>query len=194
MLKKHHCCVMWSGKVIVLVFDFLSSQNETKVKTKTYRKITGFFPLSSADLTINKWRLWFTSHGHCPHAYIKPSSSRRCCLGSISLKNSNIKPDEMIHVSRTPEFSNCGTLNCTSPDQSIASVTGGRSRQRSHSYYSPEECKNYGAQVQTVKTNLRPRSRYVHTVNCEFMTSDLCFSSPSHFVHAYPHVWCVIVE
>ncbi|TWW59694.1 TBC1 domain family member 24-like [Takifugu flavidus] len=75
------------------------------------------------------------------------------------LKNSDTNSDEMIHVPRTPEFSNCGTMNCTSPDQSIAAITGGRSRQRSHSYYSPEDCKNYSEQVQMVGTSPRPRSR-----------------------------------
>lgn len=43
-------------------------------------------------------------------------------------------------------------------------MAGGRGRQRSHSYYSPEDCKNYGVQTQTVKINLRPRSRYVFTI------------------------------
>lgn len=77
---------------------------------------------------------------------------------------SQTNSDEMIHVPRTPEFSNCGTMNCNSSDQSIASVTGGRSRPRSHSYYSREDCKNYSVQVQTVETSPRPRSRYVHTI------------------------------
>lgn len=71
----------------------------------------------------------------------------------------------MIDVSRTPEFSNCGNMNsismCTSTDQELGSIAGGRSRQRSHSYYSPEDCKNYGVQLQTEETCLRPRSRYV---------------------------------
>lgn len=73
----------------------------------------------------------------------------------------------MIHVSRTPEFSNCGNMNsvCTSSDQDMGSMAGGRNRQRSHSYYSPEDCKNYGVQMQTEETNLRPRSRYVFTIN-----------------------------
>lgn len=82
----------------------------------------------------------------------------------------------MIHISRTPEYSNCGSTNCTSPDGGIASITGGRSRQRSHSYYSPEDCKNYGAQVQTTETNLRPRSRYVHTINFDCTFSAYLFS------------------
>lgn len=75
----------------------------------------------------------------------------------------------MIHVSRTPEFSNCGNMNsipmCTSFDQDLGSTAGSRSRQRSHSYYSPEDSKNYGVQTQTEDTNLRPRSRYVFTFN-----------------------------
>lgn len=75
----------------------------------------------------------------------------------------------MIHVLRTPEFSNCGNMNlvsvCTSSDQDMASMAGGRGRQRSHSYYSPEDCKTYGAQTQTEETYLRPRSRYVFIIN-----------------------------
>lgn len=75
----------------------------------------------------------------------------------------------MIHVSRTLEFSNCGNMNsilmCTSSDQDLDSTAGSRNRQRSHSYYSPEDSKNYGVQTQTEDSNLRPRSRYVFTLN-----------------------------
>lgn len=52
---------------------------------------------------------------------------------------------------------------CTSSD----SMAGGR--QRSHSYYSPEDCKNYGVQTQTEETHLRPRSRSFYS----FETSEL---------------------
>ncbi|XP_037618129.1 TBC1 domain family member 24-like isoform X2 [Sebastes umbrosus] len=79
----------------------------------------------------------------------------------------------MIDVSRTPEFSNCGNMNsismCTSSDQDLDSMAEGRSRQRSHSYYSAEDSKNYGVQIQTEETFLRPRSRSFY--NCE--TSEL---------------------
>lgn len=79
----------------------------------------------------------------------------------------------MIHVSRTPEFSNYGNMNsvsmCTSSDQNLGSMAGGISRQRSHSYYSPEDCKNYGVQTQTEETHLRPRSRSFYS----FETSEL---------------------
>lgn len=71
----------------------------------------------------------------------------------------------MIVVSRTPEFSNCVNMNSilahTSSDQDLGSIAGDRSRQRSHSYYSPEDVKHYGLQTETKDTNLRPRSRYV---------------------------------
>lgn len=71
----------------------------------------------------------------------------------------------MIHVSRTPEFSNCGNMNSISmqmsSDQDLSCMAGGRSRQRSHSYYNAEDQKNYGLQTQTEETHLRPRSRYV---------------------------------
>lgn len=74
----------------------------------------------------------------------------------------------MIHVSRTPEFSNCGNTNSipvhTSSDQDLDCIVGGRSRQRSHSYYSAEDSKNYGVETQTDQIFLRPRSRYVFTL------------------------------
>ncbi|XP_054636448.1 TBC1 domain family member 24-like [Dunckerocampus dactyliophorus] len=69
----------------------------------------------------------------------------------------------MIHVARSPEFSNCGSINSISlhgsTDQDLSTMTGGRSRQRSHSYYSPEDWKNYCVQTQTDNIFLRPRSR-----------------------------------
>lgn len=98
----------------------------------------------------------------------------------------------MIHVSRTPEFSNCGNMNsvCTSSDHDMGSMAGGRSRQRSHSYYSPEDCKNYGVQTQTEETNLRPRSRYVFTINlktcaCFFFLSKLCHQTTRMFINVH---------
>ncbi|XP_070684532.1 TBC1 domain family member 24-like [Pempheris klunzingeri] len=82
----------------------------------------------------------------------------------------------MIHVSRTPEFSNCGNMNsvlmCTSSDQDLGSLVGGRNRQRSHSYYSPEERKNYGVQIQTEETILRPRSRSFYSYETSEFHSD----------------------
>ncbi|XP_019939506.1 TBC1 domain family member 24-like [Paralichthys olivaceus] len=80
----------------------------------------------------------------------------------------------MIHISRTPEFSNCGNMNSvsvhTSSDQDLDCIIGGRTRQRSHSYYSPEENKNYGVQTQTEETYLRPRSRSFYS----YETSEPC--------------------
>ncbi|XP_073323255.1 TBC1 domain family member 24-like [Pagrus major] len=82
----------------------------------------------------------------------------------------------MIHVSRTPEFSNCGNMNsismCTSSDQDLGSIAGGRSRQRSHSYYSREDCKNYGVQLQTEETCLRPRSRSFYSYETSELYAD----------------------
>ncbi|KAM7394069.1 hypothetical protein PAMP_020892 [Pampus punctatissimus] len=79
----------------------------------------------------------------------------------------------MIHVSRTPEFSNCGNMNSismhSSSDQDLSSMAGSRSRQRSHSYYNAEDEKNYGLQTKTEKTHLRPRSRSFYS----YETSDL---------------------
>ncbi|XP_010791878.1 TBC1 domain family member 24-like [Notothenia coriiceps] len=69
----------------------------------------------------------------------------------------------MIDVSRTPEFSNCGNKNSisihTSSGQDLGSMAGGRSRQRSLSCDSLEECTNYGDRKKTEDTFLRPRSR-----------------------------------
>ncbi|KAL7403463.1 hypothetical protein ABVT39_000879 [Epinephelus coioides] len=79
----------------------------------------------------------------------------------------------MIDVSRTPEFSNCGNMNSismvTSSDQDLDSMAGSRGRQRSYSYYSAEDSKNYGEQTQTEETSLRPRSRSFYS----YETSEL---------------------
>ncbi|XP_056136824.1 TBC1 domain family member 24-like [Lampris incognitus] len=73
----------------------------------------------------------------------------------------------MLAVSRTLEFSNCGIMNLNTmdptTDQHLSSAAGGRGRQRSHSYYSPEDAKNYGLQTQTEENVLRPRSRSFYT-------------------------------
>uniref|UniRef100_UPI003AB0EBEF TBC1 domain family member 24-like n=1 Tax=Centroberyx gerrardi TaxID=166262 RepID=UPI003AB0EBEF len=82
----------------------------------------------------------------------------------------------MIDVSRTPEFSNCGTMNLdsmdTSADQDLSSAAGSRSRQRSHSYYSPEDAKNYGLQTHTEESFLRPRSRSFYSYETSELHSD----------------------
>lgn len=84
----------------------------------------------------------------------------------------------MIHVSRSPEFSNCGSMNsvCTPVEQEMSSFSANRGRQRSHSYYSPEDCRNYGVQIQKEETCLRPRSRYGDTsiflhCDCKLLSS-----------------------
>nr|XP_057944322.1 TBC1 domain family member 24-like isoform X2 [Doryrhamphus excisus] len=51
-------------------------------------------------------------------------------------------------------------------------MTGGRSRPRSHSYYSPEDCKNYGVQTQTEDIFQRPRSRSFYTYETSEHVSD----------------------
>ncbi|XP_029949446.1 TBC1 domain family member 24-like isoform X2 [Salarias fasciatus] len=64
----------------------------------------------------------------------------------------------MIHISRTPEFSNCGSISSlTSSDQDLSSTARSRSRQRSHSCHSPEE--NNGGKTENQESFLRPRSR-----------------------------------
>ncbi|KAM8772097.1 TBC1 domain family member 24-like [Acanthopagrus schlegelii] len=81
----------------------------------------------------------------------------------------------MIDVSRTPEFSHCGNMNsvsmCTSADQELGSI-GGRSRQRSQSYYSPDDCKNYGVKLQAEETCLRPRSRSFYSYETSELYAD----------------------
>ncbi|XP_019717620.1 TBC1 domain family member 24-like [Hippocampus comes] len=62
-------------------------------------------------------------------------------------------------------------------------MTGGRSRQRSHSYYNPEDCKTYGIQTQTKEIYQRPRSRSFYSYETSEHESDndlghLCMSIP----------------
>ncbi|XP_041641896.1 TBC1 domain family member 24-like isoform X2 [Cheilinus undulatus] len=60
-----------------------------------------------------------------------------------------------------------------SSDQDLqGSLAGGRSRQRSHSYYSREDCKNYGVQTQTEETFSRPRSRSFYSIETSEHNSD----------------------
>lgn len=145
-----------------------------------------FLPLSSADLTINTLHSVVYLPWTPPPCLYKTIITRRCCFRHtcISPNNSDLKWGEMIHISRKPEFSNCGSMNCTSSDQSIE---GGRSRQRSHSYYSPEDCKVYGTQVQTAETNLRPRSRYVLTIRFYCTFSPYLFSISVSFCNRGIH-------
>ncbi|XP_068448717.1 TBC1 domain family member 24-like [Clinocottus analis] len=92
----------------------------------------------------------------------------------------------MLDVSRTPEFSNCGNMDSilvcdATSDQDLGSVAGGRGRQRSHSYYNPEESKNCDAQ--TEKAFLRPRSRSFYScetteLNSDFDAANLLRSEP----------------
>lgn len=69
----------------------------------------------------------------------------------------------MIDISRTPDFPigvNMSTVSA--PTAAVEDLmTGGRGRQRSHSYYKAEDVKQYGVQTETEETYLRPRSRYV---------------------------------
>lgn len=57
--------------------------------------------------------------------------------------------------------------------QEVSSLSGSRGRQRSHSYNSPEDCKNYGVQIQKEETCLRPRTRSFYS----FETSELHYDS-----------------
>lgn len=112
----------------------------------------------------------------------------------------------MIHVPRTPEFSNCGNMNSismhTSSVQDLDSMLGGRGRQRSHSYYSPEDKKNYGVQTETDQIYSRPRSRYVITfyfktctVLIQIMSVILSESNRHVYLSKYGSVfYCVTTE
>ncbi|XP_068607359.1 TBC1 domain family member 24-like [Brachionichthys hirsutus] len=92
---------------------------------------------------------------------------------------------EMIPVPGTLEFSICGNTNpdsmsTMSAEDVGAAAGGGRRRPRSHSYYSPEDCKKYGVQTQTVETNLRPRSRSFYSYETsEHFSEDEARISPS---------------
>ncbi|XP_017283194.1 TBC1 domain family member 24 [Kryptolebias marmoratus] len=86
----------------------------------------------------------------------------------------------MIHVSRTPEFSNCGNLNLISHMSSELDLSSMATRQRSHSYNSLEDSKTYGLPVQTAETILRPRSRsfYSYESSPDFDVGNFSRSSP----------------
>ncbi|XP_020516947.2 TBC1 domain family member 24-like [Labrus bergylta] len=75
---------------------------------------------------------------------------------------------EMLQVSRSPEFPNCGNMNSVSMHASsgedLGSLKGSRSRPRSHSYYSREDSKKYSVQTQAEETYTRPRSRSFYSI------------------------------
>ncbi|XP_037328620.2 TBC1 domain family member 24-like [Pungitius pungitius] len=87
----------------------------------------------------------------------------------------------MIDVSRAPDFSNCVGMNSMSmSDQDPGPVAGARGRQRSHSYYSPEDSKKYGPETPTEETFTRPRSRSFYSYEPTELDSecDVSRSSP----------------
>ncbi|KAM8879297.1 TBC1 domain family member 24-like isoform 2-T2 [Spinachia spinachia] len=90
----------------------------------------------------------------------------------------------MISVSRAPNFSNSVGMNSMSmSDQDLGSVAGARGRQRSHSYYSPEDSKNYCPETPTEETFTRPRSRSFYSyeptdLNSEYDVGNFSRSSP----------------
>lgn len=68
----------------------------------------------------------------------------------------------------------------TSSEQQLGSVAGGdRSRPRSHSYYSAEDCRKYGVQTQREETNVRPRSRSFYSFETSELHSNSDLISPS---------------
>ncbi|XP_068178241.1 TBC1 domain family member 24-like [Antennarius striatus] len=83
---------------------------------------------------------------------------------------------EMMHVEGTVEFSICGNTNSVSMStmsaEDIGAVVGGGRRPRSHSYYSPEDCKKYGVLTQPEETNVRPRSRSFYSYESSEKFSD----------------------
>ncbi|XP_077381779.1 TBC1 domain family member 24-like isoform X2 [Festucalex cinctus] len=54
----------------------------------------------------------------------------------------------------------------------LSTMTGGISRQRSHSYYNPEDSKSYGVQTQNKETCQRPRSRSFYSYETSQDDSD----------------------
>ncbi|XP_053713027.1 TBC1 domain family member 24-like [Synchiropus splendidus] len=81
----------------------------------------------------------------------------------------------MINVLGTLEFSH---------DLDMTPVAGGRSRQRSHSYYNAEDVKNYSLQTQTKDPILRPRSRSFYSYETsedysDFDAGNFTSSNPS---------------
>lgn len=95
---------------------------------------------------------------------------------NLTFAEENPVPDSMIHVSRTPKFSTCGTISLdpspmettTDQDQELSSAARHR-RPRSHSYYSPEDAKKYGIETATDENFVRPRSRSFYS----YETSEL---------------------
>ncbi|CAL8328739.1 unnamed protein product [Lota lota] len=84
----------------------------------------------------------------------------------------------MIHIPMTLEFPHCGTMDLDSinvtANQDLTSVVNGRGRQRSHSYYSAEDAKNYGLHTETEKDVVRPRSRSFYSYETAETLPDEC--------------------
>ena len=169
------CFVMWSRNFKFLVFWFWLL---LLYHCGCFPQSDYFWEGESLELfTFNGWTHHKqttipVSHDHSHQAYIRPWSTERA---ASNWRHFTFQPAGcrrirlvMIDVSRKLEFSNCGNMNpismVTSSDQDLDSMAGHRGRQRSHSYYSQEDCKNYGVQTQTEETFLRPRSRYVFII------------------------------
>ncbi|CAN9510532.1 unnamed protein product [Ophioblennius macclurei] len=85
----------------------------------------------------------------------------------------------MIHISRTPEFSNCGNINSlASADQDLGSTARSASRQRSHSCHSSED-KSYGGKTEKEESFLRPRSRSFYNYETSEAYSDYMMGNAS---------------
>ncbi|XP_028262412.1 TBC1 domain family member 24-like [Parambassis ranga] len=74
----------------------------------------------------------------------------------------------MIHISRTAEFSIGGALSAADQD----SVAMSRNRQRSCSYYSSEDNKNFVVQTEKEESCLRPRSRSFYSYETSELQTD----------------------
>ncbi|RVE76503.1 hypothetical protein OJAV_G00008550 [Oryzias javanicus] len=91
----------------------------------------------------------------------------------------------MIQVSRTPEFSNFGSMNSfshISTGQDFGSMATGR-RQRSRSQYHSEESKSTESQTQTEEISQRPRSRSFYSYEMSERSAD---NSMESFLRSSP--------
>ena len=102
----------------------------------------------------------------------------------------------MIHITRTVEFPRCGTLDLdlmNTANQDLTSVANGRGRQRSHSYTSAEDAKNYGLHAETEKVVVRPRSRYAQRSSAYMSYWLLCCLFPPWGNIIMLLIFCVIL-
>ncbi|CAL8289631.1 unnamed protein product [Arctogadus glacialis] len=95
----------------------------------------------------------------------------------------------MIHITRTLELPHCGTMDLdllNAANQDLTSAANGRGRQRSHSYYSAEDAKNYGLHTDTEKVVVRPRSRSFYSYETSETLPDECDKNECRSNYLWP--------